>query len=107
MSIHVNPDGSNTDGVKVEPNGGFISHQIALAITASTQLTVPGKGETQAVIQADGNDVRYRLDGTSPTATVGVILKNGTSIVLNMTDATAAKFIQTAATAVLNVTYTM
>lgn len=106
MSTHVNADGSDTDGVRVESEGEFVSNQIALAIVTSTALTVPASA-VQVIVQADGMDVRYRLDGTAPTATVGVVLKNGTSIVLSKADAVASLWIQTAATAVLNVTYTL
>jgi hypothetical protein len=31
MSIHPNADDSQTDGVKVEPWGKFVSHQLALS----------------------------------------------------------------------------
>jgi len=66
-------------------------------------------GANQAIIQADGNDIRYRIDGstTAPTAAVGVLLKNGTSMAFNMADALTLRFIQVAATAVVNAIYTM
>jgi hypothetical protein len=107
MGTHQNADKSVSDGVKVEAPGTFIGHQIGLVLTASVQLTMPGKGETQAIVQADGNDVRFRLDGTAPTATVGFLIKNGTSITLSAADAAAAKFIQTASAALLNAWFTL
>ena len=52
MSIHPNADGSQTDGVKVEPWSKFVSHQLGLSVAAVAQLTVPA-GCNQAVVQAD------------------------------------------------------
>jgi hypothetical protein len=111
MSIHQNPDGSLTEGVKVEANGSFVAHEIGVAVTAASGLatvaTQVTAGAKQVIVQADGQNVRYRLDGTNPTATVGVLILNGTSQIFNMTDAAAAKFIQVSATAVINATYTL
>ena len=53
MSIHPNADGSQTDGVKVEPWGKFVSHQLGLSVVAVAQRTVPA-GCNQAIVQADG-----------------------------------------------------
>jgi len=111
MSIHENPDASVTEGYKLEPNGTFVAHTLGIAVTASSGIgasvaAAKAAGANQAIIQADGNSVRYRLDTTAPTAAVSVLIANGASISLNMTDAAAALFIQTAATAVLNVTFT-
>jgi len=50
MSIHLNSDGSQTDGVKVEPWSKFVSHQLA-SLAAVAQLTEPA-GCNQAVAQA-------------------------------------------------------
>jgi hypothetical protein len=47
----------------------------------------------------------YRLDGTAPTASVGVQIPAGASVALNMADAAAALFIGSGAA--LAVTYTM
>ena len=51
MSIHPNSNGSQTDGVKVEPWSKFVSHQLALSVAAVAQLTEPA-GCNQAVAQA-------------------------------------------------------
>jgi hypothetical protein len=69
MSIHLNSDGSQTDGVKVEPWAS--SSRTGLSVAAVAQLTVPA-GVNQAVMQADGGGtiaVRFTLDGTTPTTT--------------------------------------
>jgi hypothetical protein len=109
-----------TEGVKIEPNGQFVSHSLGIAVTVATTITTAANaaalaGATQAVIQADsgttaaaaGLGVRYTLDGTTPTASSGLFIPAGQSITLNMADAAAAKFIQTAVAVNLNVLFTM
>lgn len=119
MSIHNNPDGSITEGMKLESNATFVAHAFLAggAITSSTAigsqtaplLSVAGAvtvGAKQAVIQALVANVAYRLDGVAPTAGAGMqIVFGGAPLVLNMTDAAAALFIS--ATGGIAVTYTM
>ena len=105
MSIHPNADGSQTDGVKVEPWGKFVSHQLALSVAAAAQLTVPA-GCNQAVVQADGGGTIAVLDGTTPTTSLGFLIPAGQSTTLSASDATAAKFIG-ATGATVNAVYTL
>jgi hypothetical protein len=110
MSIHPNPDGSQTEGYKAEPNGTFISHVLGtVATTVQTLSTATPKanGANQAVVQADGQDLRFTLDGSTPTTSLGFLIKNGTSFPFNMTDAAAAKFIAATAGGLMNVLFTM
>lgn len=47
------------------------------SITVSTvvkTLTVP-KGAVRATLGVEGQSIRYRLDGTDPTSSVGVLMK--------------------------------
>lgn len=80
--------------------------QLTTALSASAVLTVPA-GTTMALIQATGAPVRWRADGTDPTATVGMLIDAGGEVMYSAsTDALAAlKFIRTTAGAELNVTY--
>jgi hypothetical protein len=108
MSQHPNADGSITDGVKVESWGKFVSHQLALSVAAVAQLTVPA-GCNQAAVQADGGGtipLRFTLDGTTPTTTLGFRIPAGQSITLSAADAAAAKFIG-ATGATVNAVYTL
>jgi hypothetical protein len=109
MSIHPNADGSQTEGVKVESWGKFVSHQLGLSVaTTAVQLTVPA-GCNQAVVQADGGGtiaVRFTLDGTTPTTSLGFLIPAGQSITLSAADAAAAKFIG-ATGATVNAVYTL
>jgi hypothetical protein len=110
LSIHPNPDGSDSDGVKVEPPGTFIAHAFVSPLTSSTALTgvaaAATKGANIASIQAQGEPVFYRLDGVAPTVSVGVEIPAGSSVALNMSDAANALFISTAG-GLLAVTFTM
>ncbi len=110
MSVHQNPDGSVTEGVKIEPPGAFVSHSfIAVDTTAvpigSAVAAAQAAGATQAKLQAQGADMRFRLDGTPPTTTIGFLRPNGTEFTINMTDAAEALFVSSAA-ATLAVTFT-
>jgi hypothetical protein len=107
MSIHPNSDGSQTDGVKVEPWGKFVSHQIGLAASSVVSLTVPA-GCNQAVVQADCQNLRLTLDSTTPTTTSGFLIPASQSITLSAADAAAAKLISTSTSAgTINAVYTL
>lgn len=84
----------------MEPAG----YQQVSTLTSSTGLPSVPVGTTLAVIQAETQNVRYRDDGTAPTASVGMILVAGDMLYYtgNMAD---IKFIQVTASAKLNITY--
>lgn len=107
MSAHTNAEAATpsiSEGVKIEGPGAFVGHQIGLVCTTAQSITMPGKGERQVIVQADGQDLRFRIDGatTAPTTTAGFLIKNGTSITMTAEDAAAAKFIAVAAAGLLN-----
>lgn len=81
--------------------------QYGLTVASSTALTVPS-GALQCVVTVEGNSVRYTYDGTTtPTASAGMPLAAGQSIQFSGAQVLAnLRFIQTAATATLNVSYT-
>ena len=73
------------------------------SLSSSAALTVPS-GATIAVVQAEGADVRWRDDGTAPTASVGMLLPAGAERVFDAGLA-AVRLIQTASGATANVSY--
>src|ERR1700730_5958650 len=79
------------------------SQQIT-GMTTSTALTVPATA-TAALIQCEGNNVRYWDDGTVPTATVGMLLAVGGNPLLYAGNLATIRFIQVATGAILNVAY--
>lgn len=75
-------------------------------VVAAVGLTVPTtKPDARiAVIQAIGQNVRWRDDGTAPSATVGMQLSAGNDI-LYTGDLSAIQFIEEAGGAELNIMY--
>lgn len=79
-------------------------YQQITSLATSVALTVP-VGTSLALIQAQAQDVRWRDDGTDPTATVGMILSAGQTLEYDAADLAVVEFIQTAASATLNISY--
>lgn len=89
----------------------ILGYQQIVGLAASTALTIPARDigglastPTVAIIVPEGQGVRWRDDGTAPTATVGMPLAAGATLVYDG-DLTRIRFIQQAATATLNVVY--
>jgi hypothetical protein len=61
-------------------------------------------GSAYAVVVAEAQDVRWRDDATDPTGTVGMLLTKGTPFTYDG-PLSKIKFIQTAATAKLNIAF--
>ena len=77
--------------------------------TAKTLATAVGgggipNGSTIAVCQAEAQALRYRDDGTNPTASVGMLLNVGDIVEFDK-DLNALTFIEVATGAKLNVTF--
>lgn len=80
-------------------------YQQIVGMAASTALTVPATS-TYCVVQCETQAVRWRDDGTAPTATVGMPLATGVQIVFGgAAEIAAVRFIQQTATATLNISY--
>jgi hypothetical protein len=74
------------------------------SLSAAAGLTVP-TGARVALIQCETQNVRFRDDGTNPTATVGMLLVAGNPPILYTGDLHAVKFIEATVSASLNVSY--
>ena len=88
-----------------------LGYQQITNLTAAVGLTVPTKDvnglackPTIAIITPDTKTVRWRDDDTNPTASVGMPLAAGVTLQYDG-DLSKIKFIETAASAVLNVSY--
>lgn len=78
----------------------------AVQLGSAIGLTIPA-GADRCIVQAEGAPVRYRLDGTSPTAAIGMRLLQTDSpreFVLEVGMETV-KFIAESGSPLLNVTY--
>jgi hypothetical protein len=110
-SVHVRneaSEGVNVVDANIIPLGFASSNTLSSAktlaqINGGSPEAIP-TGATTALIQAITQNVRWRDDGTSPTAGTGVQLAAGDQFYYTG-DLTAIEFIQETATAVLNVSF--
>lgn len=73
--------------------------------TTAVALTVPA-GATGAVVYIEDQPVRWRDDGTAPTATLGVLAKADSSVEVKVHSLTTIKFIRQGGTdAAISVAY--
>lgn len=87
------------DGVYTEKG-----YQQITNLLASTALTVPS-GANYALVVCTGQTVRWRADGTDPTASIGMPLLVGQSLWFDASSISVVEFIETTPSAVLNVNY--
>jgi hypothetical protein len=80
-----------------------LGYQKITSLSASTALTVPA-GAKRALIRPETQGVRWRDDGTAPTASVGMPLDAGETLPYSG-DLKAIRFIEQTASAALNVAY--
>jgi hypothetical protein len=80
-----------------------LGYQQITSLSASTALTIPA-GAKRAIIQAETQDVRWRDDGTAPTASVGMVISAGDRLAYTGS-LPAIRFIEATASAKLNVSY--
>lgn len=99
----------NASGVAVDPslpgsNLSPLGDQQLTSLASSTALTVPA-GATFATVSVTGQTVRWRTSGV-PTASLGNTLAVGQSVEISGAASLAAiRFIEEAASAVLDVSY--
>ncbi|GGR34186.1 hypothetical protein [Deinococcus ruber] len=86
--------------------GAVLSPSATLTMTGSAlALPTPPAGTTWADVQPQGGDVRYRLDGTNPTLSVGKTWYEGGDYTLtNAADIAAVRVIGTAGV-ILDITW--
>jgi hypothetical protein len=80
-----------------------IAYKQITVLTSAVGLDAP-EGATMAHVQAESQNVRYRLDGTAPTASVGMPIQADTvGQWLPIEKLNKARFIEETATAKLNI----
>lgn len=83
---------------------GTLTSAVGLTVPARDPLTGMDMKANFALIVAETQDVRWRDDGTDPTASVGMLLKAGVIFQYDG-DLKKIKFIETTASAKINVSY--
>ena len=81
-----------------------IAYQQIVGVPASTGLTIPD-GTVFAEITVSGQPVRWRIDGQDPTAAVGMPLPVGANKLFFAQSLSPLRFIETVASATLDITY--
>jgi hypothetical protein len=81
-----------------------LGYQQITNLSAAVGLTVP-TGARRALVIAETQAVRWRADGTDPSATVGMPLAVATVLDVALTNLAVIKFFEQAASAKLNVHY--
>lgn len=81
-----------------------LGYQQITSLSSATALTVPA-GTAVAIITPQTQAVRWRDDGTSPTASVGYPLAVGDELYYDSASVASLKFIEQTASAAINVAY--
>lgn len=81
-----------------------LGYQQIANLSAATALTIP-TGATLAFIQAEGQNIRWRDDGTNPTATVGMLIYADSEPLYYTGTLASLRLIQATATATANISY--
>lgn len=90
----------DTKDYPLSPKG----YQQITSLGTAQALTVPA-GARYALIQAENQNVRWRDDGTNPTASVGMVLSKDSDGLWYSGFPEKLRFIEAAAGATLNVSY--
>jgi hypothetical protein len=80
-----------------------LGYQQITSLSSATGLTIP-QGTTLALIVPETQNVRWRDDGTNPTASVGMPIFVGASLSYDG-DLSRIRFIESTAGATLNISY--
>jgi hypothetical protein len=80
-----------------------LGYQQITSLSSATGLTIP-QGTTLALIVPETQNVRWRDDGTNPTASVGMPIFVGASLSYDG-DLNRIRFIESTAGATLNICY--
>lgn len=95
--------------MSLKETSACLGYQQIASLATSTGLTLPTNNTnfgnpTYAIIQAEAQAVRWRDDGTAPTASVGMTIAAGGELRYDG-NLNAIRFIEVTASAKLNVSY--
>ena len=89
--------------MSLKNTSGILGYQQIGTVTTAQSLTVP-TGATFAIIQAEAQAVRWRDDGTAPTAAIGMTIPAGGELRYDG-NLRGIQFIEVTASAKLNVSF--
>ncbi len=92
-------------GRRISGFGHIVSSESLTVTNASTETLVVPAGVVSALISVDGFPVRFRVDGNSPTTTVGHYLDAGDYFEMMRPEILAVEFIAVVSNATVFVTY--
>ena len=104
----VNPARSTSEPVIDGPLPNCKGYQqLNAASLASVQVLAVPPATSMVLLQAEGANVRYRADGINPTASVGMLIKDGNEVLYaaSLESIAAIAFIGASTGAILNATY--
>lgn len=90
-------------GESDEP-ANIIGYDRDATISAATSFASPPTGATAVLIQAETQSIRITADGTTPTATTGLLVTTSVPVLLTG-DIAKLKVIETTASAAVSLTY--
>lgn len=83
-----------------------LGHEQVTGLSSAKTLTIPtGKAPTYVLLQAETQNIRFRDDGTNPTAAIGLRIVKDLAPFKYEGDPKALAFIEESASAKLNVGY--
>ncbi len=91
----------NSIDARLKPAG---YQQITDLSSAEALPSLPATGVVLVLVQAESQDIRWRDDGTDPTASVGMVIEAGQMLAYTGNPA-ALKLIETTASAKANISY--
>lgn len=83
---------------------GYVQLTSLASSTGFTTAQIPARSK-RVLLQAEGQNIRFRDAGTDPTASVGMILYAGATPFEYVGDITTIKFIETTTSAKLNAAF--
>ena len=85
--------------------GKPLGFQQITSLSSATGLTLPSSDARVAIIRCTTQNVRWRDDGTNPTASVGIPMLPGDMPIAFDGDLNTIKFIEETSGGILNVSY--
>lgn len=96
---------SDASGAAKAPVYTALGYRQVTVTSGAFPLPTPPAGTRRAIIQAEAQALRWRDDGTDPTATVGMTIPAGGELRYDGASMTAIKLIAATAGAIANIAY--